>query len=226
MLKRWRPVFKHGDSSLRMKGADGRQEVPSGLEERLRRIPNEVLLCRDIDRLWAPLLSDELEASLDQRCRDHIGGCPRCHRLVSVLREAREAPEEPREAFLRELRAIPRRPSVVRHRSEAPWWVLDLRYAAALCYALAVLAVGLCGGSAKCFAPAQGWAEPVVGAVERVEDGSRSAVSAFSQMLRDIGQHRQEGQTLETSGDAADPEETSPGVSVSSREARPEPRNQ
>ena len=185
MLRRWREAL---DRRFRGTASGAPQrELPEALGNRLREIPREFFLCRDMDRLWASYLAGELRTEEGARCRDHLGRCGRCRGLVQALQAARSEPVEPSEELLGRLRGIPRStgvPHTVRPPQRLPWWLLDLRYAGALCYTLSILAVALCGKPADCLAHTAEWTDPVIAAVERMENGSQSAVRSLSEAFR------------------------------------------
>lgn len=124
-----------------------RQPLPEALRRRLREIPREEILCRDVDRLWPdyllPQRRERLPESQRQGLARHFGSCPRCTALAEALAPSLDlAPEPPPPRLVHALRSLPRR------RAPLPFYLRDARYAAAASWLLALALVLLLGGPA------------------------------------------------------------------------------
>lgn len=166
---------------------EAKVDLPDSLRESLRKIPREWVLCRDIDRLWAPLLHRELPREEEARYRGHLEACDRCAELFASFEAERLETFDPPEALLQALRRAPATASASGRRGSfklPPWWVLDVKYAAAVSYSLAILAVTFCGKPADCLERAGDWQVPVAAFAERMEDESKNAVRSLAEVLR------------------------------------------
>jgi hypothetical protein len=117
--------------------------LPPGLTRRLQAIPQQVVLCRDIERLYAearnraakrtngeaPAMAREPAAS------EHLTNCSRCQHLYNVLSSVLLEPPQPLpQRLFPRLTALAQRPSCPPSR-----WLQDARYAAAVCVLIATL---------------------------------------------------------------------------------------
>lgn len=129
-----------------------RRPMPDGLRQRLRSIPSQEVLCRDVDRLYRTararaFAGDGAEVAVDAAAERHLEACPRCHELYATLACAfnlRRLPLPRRLA--RGLRQVARHPERL-----LPIWIADTRYAAAACYLLAAMALSLAGDASALF---------------------------------------------------------------------------
>ncbi len=146
-----------------------RPPLPADLRSRLEAIPEQVTLCRDLDRLWAHWLAGELEPRDAARLAEHRGSCARCRAVLAALAAARAAAAVSLPEALR-LR-LRRLPEQIRRR--APFWLVDVRYALVVSYLLAVFAFKATGEPARLVVAA---AEPLKAATDelaRAQEGLR-----------------------------------------------------
>lgn len=110
--------------------------LPASLARRLQAIPERVVLCRDVDRLYAEARRRAAEHRLaiqhgeeDSVASEHLASCARCQRLYSVLESALLEPPQPLpQHLLPSLVGLSQQPSW-----SPPRWLRDVRYAAAAC---------------------------------------------------------------------------------------------
>ena len=126
MLRDWLRAVTPLEPTLRQK------PLPERLAKQLRRIPDQEILCRDLDGRWTEWNAGEPEGIEGRKVGDHLAACERCRSLWAVLVAARPEP-----ALLPvQLRARLRGVSTPRRR--APWWLSDVRFALAASYLLAL----------------------------------------------------------------------------------------
>ncbi len=130
---------------------DSPRPMPNALRQRLRDIPKQEVLCRDVERLYRAArtraFAGTAEVAIDAPAERHLEACPSCRQLYATLASAfnlRPLPLPHRLA--RGLRAITRHPERL-----LPIWIADTRYAAAACYLLAALALSLAGEASALF---------------------------------------------------------------------------
>ncbi len=134
-----------------MLNKEPKRRMPDALRRRLRDIPRQEVLCRDVDRLyrhvraraWAGGDADAADTAAER----HLAECPRCRQLYATLADAfnlRPVPLPRRLA--RSLRQVARHPERL-----LPIWIADTRYAAAACYLLAAVALSLAGDASALF---------------------------------------------------------------------------
>jgi len=116
-------------------GPQARRPLPEGLEKKLRSIPSQVLLCRDVDGHWAEWGAGELRGPEVRQIQDHLADCDRCRKLCAALGAVQASAQKPLPlpAHLRvRLRRVPA------PRQRIPWWLGDIRFALAASYLLAL----------------------------------------------------------------------------------------
>ncbi|MCH9649200.1 MAG: hypothetical protein K0U98_13250 [Deltaproteobacteria bacterium] len=120
--------------------------MPDHLRQRLADIPHQQVLCRDLERLWAPWLAGELASEQTAPLELHEKACVSCQGWLSALRGARPvaAPAAP-PGLQRRLSRISNQPLKVR----VPLWLADIRYSAAVSYAAASLVFLLVGDPSR-----------------------------------------------------------------------------
>ncbi len=128
-----------------MLNKESKRRMPDALRQRLRDIPRQEVLCRDVDRLyrhvraraWAGGDADAADTAAER----HLAECPSCRRLYATLASAFNPRPMPLPRRLaRSLRQVARHPERL-----LPIWIADTRYAAAACYLLATLGLSLAG---------------------------------------------------------------------------------
>ncbi len=126
---------------------DARQPLPGGLRQRLSAIPRQVVVCRDVDRLYAAARRQAFDGEMEPAAEAHLATCERCRTLYATLGSAfaeMQRPAPPRLAA--RLRHIGRHPEAL-----LPVWVRDSRYAAAACFLLTVIMMSLAGDASARF---------------------------------------------------------------------------
>lgn len=117
--------------------------LPPALRARLGAIPEQELLCRDVDGLWAPWLAGRLAGKPEEsQVREHLEGCRRCRSLCGVLAEARQDVQPLPATLAVRLRGL------TDTRPALPWWIADTRFAVAACYLLAACVALMAGAAA------------------------------------------------------------------------------
>ena len=113
--------------------------LPAALTRRLQAIPRLVVVCRDVDRLYAEARrraapkSTTPDPTPDPPAAEHLASCAHCRQLYGVLESALREPRQPLPQHLvPRLAALADRPSWT-----PPRWLRDARYAAAACLLLA-----------------------------------------------------------------------------------------
>lgn len=123
----------------------GATALPPELAGRLRAIARRETLCRDVDRLWPELIASSpiLEAAELAALERHVESCRRCASVVGWLAPAFVPPlREPLPpATAHRLRAIART-----HRRPLPFYLGDVRFAAAASWILALALILVLGG--------------------------------------------------------------------------------
>ncbi len=129
-----------------LNGSD-RRPLPEALRQRLQEIPRREAVCRDVERLYRATLRRARSASgHDAARRDaavdrHLESCARCREVYGTLFLALAEARRPLPARLASrLSALARKPE-----TRLPLWIADVRYAAAVCYLVAALALGFAG---------------------------------------------------------------------------------
>ncbi len=129
-----------------MLNREPKRRMPDALRRRLRDIPRQQVLCRDVDRLYRHVRArawagDDADAAVDTAAERHLAECPSCRRLYATLASAFNPRPMPLPRRLaRSLRQVARHPERL-----LPIWIADTRYAAAACYLLATLGLSLAG---------------------------------------------------------------------------------
>lgn len=123
--------------------------LPEGLRQKLRAIPRQEVVCRDVERLYRATRSRAHEAAEDSdgAAHRHLEGCARCSELYGTLDAAFATRPRPMpQRLTRRLAAIARHPEQL-----LPLWIRDTRYAAAACYLAASLTLALAGDASAIF---------------------------------------------------------------------------
>ncbi len=109
--------------------------LPAALAAKLRRIPAEVVVCRDVDRLVPAARQRARGRAADPAAERHLEGCDRCRQTYGALQAAFRPVKRltPQKLWAR-LRHIARRPMVPR-----TFYEVDLRLAAAASLFLGLL---------------------------------------------------------------------------------------
>lgn len=124
------------------------RRLSANLKARLAAIPQLSLGCDDVDRLYALTRQRAHGARLeDAAAESHLLACRRCRELYGCLHDAMVQGQRSLPAPLFErLRQIARNPA-----PKLPVWVLDGRYATAVCYFLTAFLVLLAGDASARF---------------------------------------------------------------------------
>jgi|GEM_PF-4368608 hypothetical protein len=149
-------------------GTEGQRPLPATLQDRLRIIPQQMVVCRDVDRGWAELAREELAPGAAAGLRDHLACCERCATVYATLEAAVLEPPRPLPGTLTfRLHGVPRsRPAKAR----VPAFIRDIRYAAAASYLGALLVMFVVGNPVQ--AGARGMETvrpPVEGMIDQVQ---------------------------------------------------------
>jgi hypothetical protein len=161
---------------------EGAESLPESLRSRLLSLPQELVLCRDVDRQWAELLAGELEEAKAQGLRRHAADCQRCGLLLATLGTAREDREPIPKALLTRLR-VP-----LRARRPAPWWVVDVRFALAASYLVALVALPAFGLKGDPGSNAKGAVrEKTLRTVEELERGQQAVATTLAAVTTGLG---------------------------------------
>lgn len=159
-----RPVHREG-----LVRTEGQRPLPAALQDRLRIIPQQMVVCRDVDRGWAELARQELAPGTAAGLRHHLARCERCAAVYATLETAVLEPPRPLPGTLTfRLHALGRSPAP---KARVPAFVRDIRYAAAASYLGALLVMFVVGNPVQ--AGARGLETvrpPVAGMVGRVQD--------------------------------------------------------
>ncbi len=114
--------------------------MPAALADRLRRIPVEVVDCRDVDRLPAGARQRARGRRADPAVTRHLETCARCRQIYAVLQAAMVPAPQSLPSMLRaRLRRIIRRPPVRRPPVPRAFFEVDFRLAAAASLFLGLL---------------------------------------------------------------------------------------
>ena len=117
----------HKTPSDAVSAARGAVPMPSSLAARLRRIPTEVVVCRDVDRLISATRQRARGRQQEAAVERHMDDCARCRQVYGVLQVAfAEAARPVPFPLLARLRRVARRPRVPR-----AFFEVDLRLATA-----------------------------------------------------------------------------------------------
>lgn len=125
-----------------------RRPLPAGLRSRLRDIPRREVSCRDEERLYLSALHRATGRGVaDPAATHHLETCQRCRDLTLTLQCGFTAETRPLSQ-----RLAHRLTSIARHPQKLlPLWIRDTRYAAAACYVLAALTLGLAEDASAVF---------------------------------------------------------------------------
>ena len=127
---------------------EARRPLSASLRRRLRDIPQREVGCRDQRRLYQTALQRATgRGTADTAATRHLETCDRCRLLYLTLQSGFTAETRPLSARLaRGLKSITKHPQRM-----LPLWIQDTRYAAAACYLLAALTLGLADDASAVF---------------------------------------------------------------------------
>lgn len=159
--------------------------LPEGLGSRLREIARQEMLCRDFDRLWPEHLRAELVPDEARRVALHLESCRRCATLAAVLEAAVVLEEETLAPSLAaRLSALGRR-----LRPPLPFYVRDVRFAAAASWLLAIALAALLGGpEALAERGLTALQRPVHGAAEELGEHGGRWLDGLSSRAQAVGE--------------------------------------
>ena len=164
--------------------------LPTGLASRLRSIPENTVLCRDVDRLYRAsrrrAAGDSDPATLDRAALDHLASCSRCRKLYGVLESALLETPLPLPDTLE--------PRLVAVQRANPWvppgWIRDVRYAAAACLLLAATLSFAVGDASAAFQRARSTLNEHT--VNLVEVGEERRETTWKRITQDMAELSEE----------------------------------